>query len=269
MEQVLKRFSESFAQQTKIRIQVAASGLKLENGYVSAEFFKDGRSIGLADDLRPGDQIYDMDFDRVELVATPGKAWAGDVVFYLSTGRIMTDRILEDVTVTRGWVQIMERRGGRVTLTCANPSPVTARAGFMLKSPETTGNYPNIVSNYNVIWSMWLSKQCRMYVVPLKSDLSGLDVKAPGLDTLVGLPGSVGYVPLPGINPNPMGMNVSCWMRRGEWVPALPDGAVILPAGQVDFDPPLLLMPGYAIEVQAEASGTLEAVINLQTERKV
>lgn len=270
MEQVLRRFSESFAQQTRIRIQMQASGMKLENGYVSAEFFKAGRSIGLADDLRPGDQIYDMDFDRVELTATPGKAWAGDVVFYLSTGRIMTDRILEDVTVTRGWVQIMERKGGRVTLTCANPTTATKRAGFALRTPQATGSYPNIISNYNVIWSMWLSKQSRMYVVPIKSDLSGLDMKAPGPESNIGtLPGGVGYFPVPGINPTPNGINVSCLVSVGEWNTGTPAGAVILPAGQVDFDPPLLLMPSYAIEVQAETSGLLEAVINLQTERKI
>ena len=270
MDQVLKRFSESFATQTRIRIQMRASGFKLENGYVSAEFHKDGRSIGLAEDMRPGDQVYDMDFDRVDLTATPGKAWAGDVQFYLSTGRIQTDRILERVSTSEDWLGVMERTGGRITLTCANPTTATKRAGFSLRTPARFGNYPNITSYYNVIWSIFSSKAARMWVTPFNVSLSALNDPCPGVDESASeFVGGVGFLPIP-TNPSaPVGPMVSIIARRGEWAPAVPNGAVMLQAGENRFDPPILLMQARGLVVQADTTGTYEATVNVQTERDV
>lgn len=268
-EGLIRRFSESFAQQARVRVQMAAAGFRLENGYVTCEFFKGGRSLGVAEDVRPGDAIYELDFDRVDLTATPGRVWSGEVVFYLTSGRMVSDRLIEQVATYTGHLDVLEKRGGRIGLTCENPTPGSARAGISVKTPSESGTYPNLFSKMNVITGIYVNRNSRAWPAPLNAGLSAVVDPCPGApespDAFVG---ALGYWQGP---PDPAGgpfgaVGLSCEFRRAEFGVAVPAGAAFLVPGWNELNPRVLLLPGRVLVVQSEDVGQLRVMLSMFSE---
>lgn len=253
MQGLVRRFTEYIMNGQFMRANMEARGFKMVKGVADVEFLKDGRSLGTAEAMRPGDHLTDTDFDQVKVTNVMGLN--SDFEFYLLSGRLQSDRVLDRVAIYNDHNFLRYKQGGKIGAALLNPT-ATKRATFAFKCPSTTGSYPFITSRLQVIDAIYTSAPCRVWT----ESAAGSPFLA--WTQVVAQPGGIGVMAL---NNYATGYAETA---AGEQNPIAPAAAIFV-NGRADFRTPFVLQPGLVLYVQGVATGAVNVGVEWTDEDRM
>lgn len=142
MEQYIQYYEQSqndfLAAGGRARINVRASGFKLITGEVDVQFWLSGRVVGEAKKLQPGDAIFGVEFDSVEVRPTQNQLYGAS--WYISTAEFSTDRVQNTVATKRSVEGMREVKGYQKAFEQTPTSAAIAWCAGVWVVPVTAGD---------------------------------------------------------------------------------------------------------------------------------
>lgn len=253
MEGLVRHFAEYIMNGQFMRANMEAQGFKLVKGIATVEFMRGGKSIGIAERMRPGDALMDTPFDQVKVTNVMGLN--SDFEFYLLSGRLQSDRLLDRVATYPDHNWLRYTAGGKIGRALTNPTG-TKRATFGFRCPSVTGSYPNIISRLMIVDAIYTSAPCRVWTE---------SIAAPLYPTWTGVTAQPG-----GIAPTVLDNYATGYAEtaEGEIDPAAPAAALFV-NGRFDFRTPFTLQPGCRLYVQGVATGAVNIALEWTDEDRL